>query len=425
MHAVFIAPPFPSHLRAHEAVAERLAADGHRVTLVGLPEMAAHIRLPELAFVPVGARDYPAGSLQRIIGLAAAPDSLYGLISLVREMARQTDVLTAELPDILKDLAPDVVVADQMEAAGSLVAAHLGIPWISLAAALPVERDPAVPLPVLPFTYDPTPAGLGRNRAAERIHDAIMTRLHRTIDRCALRLGLPPRMSLADCVSPIASVSQSIEAFEFPRSQPAPRLHHVGPLRRSLESEPPLDLPFPDDRPTVFVSLGTLQGHRIRIFRTVAKACRRIGARCVVAHCGRLSEEEAAGIGADYVTDFLPQRAMLERSSVVVTHAGTNTVFDALATGTPMLAIPIAFDQPGTAARIVHHGVGLRLSKRGLRVGAVAHALCRLMEEPSFWKAIHRIRGSVAAAGGAARAAEIVLSAVSDPARARLPEPTG
>nr|WP_194304031.1 glycosyltransferase [Chthonobacter albigriseus] len=408
-------------MRAHEAVAERLTAAGHRATLVGIPDMGELVRLPSLRFIPVGSDHYPPGAQEAAVRRAASPDTPWGLLGVVHEMRRQTDMLCARLPAVMRGLGPDIVVADQMEAAGALVADHLGIPWISLASALPVERDPAVPLPVLPFDYDPSPRGLARNRFAARIHDALMGDLHRAIRRQSSRLGLRPRCTLADCVSPLATVSQTVAAFEFPRARPERRLRHVGPLRPMDDSEPPVRLPWDDDSPVVFVSLGTLQGHRAGIFRAVAEACRRIGARSVVAHCGGLDALAAADIGADLITDFVPQRAMLRQASAVVTHAGTNTVFDALAAGVPVLAIPIAFDQPGAAARIVHHGVGLRLSKRRLKVDAVADALTRLIDEPTFRDQARSFAPEVAAAGGAARAAEIVLH-FANPQHRSVPE---
>ena len=74
---------------------------------------------------------------------------------------------------------------------------------------------------------------------------------------------------------------------------------------------------------------------------------------------------------------------MLAQASAVVTHAGLNTVLDALEAGVPMLALPIAFDQPGVAARIEHAGVGLRLLP-ALAAARIAHALRRLLDEAAF-----------------------------------------
>ena len=55
------------------------------------------------------------------------------------------------------------------------------------------------------------------------------------------------------------------------------------------------------------------------------------------------------------VAPSLPQVELLSRASICITHAGINTVLEALSAGVPLVAIPVGFDQPGIAARIAYH----------------------------------------------------------------------
>jgi MGT family glycosyltransferase len=222
-------------------------------------------------------------------------------------------------------------------------------------------------------------------------------------------------------------VSQTVAGFDFPRRSPPPALHHVGPLRPSAEAEPPLPFAVRDDRPFVFASLGTLQGWRYRIFRATAQACRALDVQLLVAHCGGLDERQAASLGATWVTDFAQQRAVLARATLAVTHAGLNTALDALSFGVPMLAVPIAFDQPGVAARIVHAGVGERLGHRTLTAGKVGAALERLLSTPAYRERAKDLGGEIARSGGARRAADIIEDVTRigdgpiDPIQIRIP----
>jgi zeaxanthin glucosyltransferase len=99
---------------------------------------------------------------------------------------------------------------------------------------------------------------------------------------------------------------------------------------------------------------------------------------------------------------------VLARATLAVTHAGLNTVLDALSFGVPMLAVPIAFDQPGVAARIVHAGAGERLSHATLTVAKVKAALERLLSTPSYRQRAGMLGEEIARAGGASRAADII-----------------
>ena len=56
------------------------------------------------------------------------------------------------------------------------------------------------------------------------------------------------------------------------------------------------------------------------------------------------------------VVDFAPQLELLDKAAMLITHAGVNTVLEALCRGVPMVALPRNADQPGNAARIEYAG---------------------------------------------------------------------
>src|SRR5262249_16583145 len=55
-----------------------------------------------------------------------------------------------------------------------------------------------------------------------------------------------------------------------------------------------------------------------------------------------------------------PQLEMLKRASVMLTHGGINSVKESIFFGVPMIVFPMGRDQPGVAARVVYHGLGVR-----------------------------------------------------------------
>jgi lycopene beta-cyclase len=313
-----------------------------------------------------------------------------------------------------------------MEAAGGLVAAHLGLPSVSIACALPVNREPRVPLPVMHWMAATDPAGLQMNQGSERVYDWLMRPHAEVIARHAAAFGLPPRTRLDQCLSPLLQIAQTVSGFDFAREAAPPTLRAVGPLRGAVATEDALDRHAPGavaGRPFVFASLGTLQGGRFRLFLRIARACRTMGAQLLVAHCDRLDARQSEALrraGATWVTGFAPQRAAVARADVVITHAGLNTVMDALAAGKPMLALPIAFDQPGCAARVVHAGAGLRLFPGLTTTGAIRAALARLLGEPGFAEAARALAPEVRAAGGTALAADLVEGVLARPVADRL-----
>jgi UDP:flavonoid glycosyltransferase YjiC (YdhE family) len=99
----------------------------------------------------------------------------------------------------------------------------------------------------------------------------------------------------------------------------------------------------------------------------------------------------------------VPQRAVLARSALAVTHAGFNTVMDALSFGVPMLGLPITFEQPATGARLERAGAAVVLQRRRTkaRIGA---ALRTLLDGGEFRASAGRLAEEIAErAGSAAR----------------------
>jgi zeaxanthin glucosyltransferase len=407
-HFAVFSPPYLSHLRSFEAVSEVLAARGHRVTLVQQADAKALIRSAALGFQSVGAATHPPGSLAGIVERAARPGGPSGILRTVRDLARGTAMLCREGPGAVRAIGAEAIIADEMEAAGGLVAEHLGLPYVSVANAVSVRREPTVPSPVLPFNYDPSPAGEKRNRGAEWVGDLLMSEHSRVVASWAAAFGLPAKRRLEDCLSPFAEINQIVPGFDLPRRDAPATFRPVGPLRPPVAEEPALDLPVDPARPFVFASFGTLQGSRYGLFRKVAEACRRLNCQLLVAHCGGLTPAQAKELGATWVTDFAPQRAVLARADLLVTHAGVNTVLDALTFGVPMLALPFAFDQPGVAARIVHASVGLRIWPRLATTARLRLGLERLMADGIYRQRAGVLGAEIRAAGGAALAADII-----------------
>ncbi|PZO66612.1 MAG: zeaxanthin glucosyltransferase [Paracoccus denitrificans] len=391
MHAVLICPPLPSHLRAFEALAAELTRRGHRATFVTEPGVQLQSDVAQVTL--------PGGPVAR------QPKQL---IAEILTGARRTDRFCQDAPAVIRSLQPDVILGDQMEPAAGLLARFLRLPLASVACAVPMENEPGIPLPFLGWPYDTSLEGLRRNAGGARVAGLMMTPHAAVIRRWALRWGLTQR-TLQDCISDRLTLSQMAPGFDYPRPRNGQHIFEIGPFRRG-ESEQP----FPNDivpdpaRPLVYASLGTLQGHRAELLSRISVACRRAGAQVLVSHAGCLTDKQARDIPADWVRHFVPQRAVLARADLCVTHAGLNTALECLTAGVPMLALPLTHDQPGVAARIVHHGVGLRLTRFQRGAAQIEAAVRRLLTDPVYQSAVSSFAADAPSLGGAKAAIDAV-----------------
>lgn len=406
-HFGVVAPAFYSHFQAFQALASELIDRGHRVTFFQQADARRWLSDPRVGFHALGAASHPLGSLDAALKRAACSNNPLRLRRVIRDLCSTTTMLCTELPAAFAERSVDAVLCDQMEAAGALVAEGVRLPYVSVACALPVNREPQLPLPVMPFAYGTDERSLKMYEGSQRVYDWLMRSQRAAIQQACRQLSIAPREGMHDCLSPYAQISQTIEGFDLPRTQLPPTFHAVGPLRSPSVARAG-EWVIDPERPFVFASLGTLQGGRMTIFRQIAKACARLDAQLLIAHCGGLDPLQEAQLkrdGATWVTDFAPQQWVLDRADVAVTHGGLNTVMDAIKARTPMLVMPIGFDQPGVAARVSHAGIGVQLSRRA-RAGKIRDALAKLLtfkREP-----LDRLAAELDKAGGTSRAADVV-----------------
>lgn len=403
-HFGVICPPLPGHINPMSVLARELIARGHRATFLGFPDMGPRLP-PELPFQAFAEARQPVGSLEPYLRGLARLGGPVSMFRFIRQLAGFTDVICSELPGALERLRPDALVIDQADAASSLVATALGLPFVNVANALPLNIEPGVPPPVLPWSYDPSEKGLRRNRGGYRVARFVERPITRIIRRHAARLGRPDIRFADEAWSTRGQITQCVRGLDFPRTQLPAGFHYLGPFRGPDDS---LDLELPQDgKPLVFCSLGTLQGSRAHIFNAVAKAAAEFDVTLLIAHGGLLADRDASRLpGAPLVRPYVRQRAVLARSALAITHAGFNTVMDALSFGVPMVALPITFEQPATAARLEWAGAGKAIHRRrtATRIG---QAMREVLGNARYREAACRLQTEVATAGGVSRAADL------------------
>jgi zeaxanthin glucosyltransferase len=92
-----------------------------------------------------------------------------------------------------------------------------------------------------------------------------------------------------------------------------------------------------------------------------------------------LFAERARAFGEDFYA--FVSRYTRQRASVCITHAGLNTVLESLSHGIPQVAIPISFDQPGVAARIIEKQTGLVVPAQSVTSDRLASSLDHVIND--------------------------------------------
>ncbi len=81
------------------------------------------------------------------------------------------------------------------------------------------------------------------------------------------------------------------------------------------------------------------------------------------------------------VTGYAPQRRLIERAAVAVTHGGVSSVNECLDAGCPMLVLPLGKEQPLQAELVARAGVGLALDPIAMSDDECRSALRQLLAD--------------------------------------------
>ena len=139
-----------------------------------------------------------------------------------------------------------------------------------------------------------------------------------------------------------------------------PEYLFAGPSLDRLQSEDNIDFSAVESRTPIYISLGSLNTDYLEFYKICIEAFRdtnyyvlmSIGNKCEVSQLGEIPSNF-------HVKNFLPQLEILEHAKAFITHAGFNSVNEALFFGVPMLALPLVNDQHMVAKRITSMQLGI------------------------------------------------------------------
>jgi len=409
-HVGIMCPNAPGHLNPMIALADALRTRGHRVTFFLLGDPPESVATAGFQIVPLGGSIFPPDQYRAGLQQLGSLQGRAALKHTFAMSARAADAILEVGPTATRAAGITALLVDQASFPGGTVADELKIPFATVCNALLLHSEPAVP----PFFthWQPQDSWLARTRnriawaGLNRLYAPILARIQN--QRRKLGLPIPPR--IADAWSDRLQISQQPEVFEFPRHELPKHVRLVGPLRLP-GGYPPVPFPWErlNGRPLIYASLGTLQNRIAGTFRVIAEACDGLDVQLVISTGHGVAPDTLGELpGHPIVVPYAPQLDLLRRSAVAVTHAGLNTVLDALSTGIPMMAIPITNEQPGVAARVAWLGAGEAITHKSLTPQALCGAVVRILSDPSYRAAAERIRDSIKTGGGAPRAAEMI-----------------
>jgi zeaxanthin glucosyltransferase len=409
----FVSLPLMGHLNPMIALARKLKAREHQVIFLGFPDIGPIVRAAGLNFVSCAEKEYPEGSIDKIYGPVSKLSGLEVSRWTIREASTAHFTAAAEhLGQKLVENGVEAMVIDIIHSFIELVPMSLGIPYVHIWNVLHVDFTGATPPCFFDWPHETTPEGLARNIEGVKAAGEIFAPVGQLAMAYAEKIGLKVDWSVPGAtVSKLAVVTQTPKEFDFPGTPWPPQFHYAGPFVDN-EGRDPVAFPWEklNGKPLIYASLGTLVNGLDRIYRTILEAAQRLPEVQLVLSVGNnIDLNDLGPIPSNaIVLRKAPQIELLKHAALCITHAGLNTALESLAQGVPMVALPIAYDQPGVAARISYHGVGEFLEIDNLTVDHLFKLIQKVMANPSYRDKAHYFQNVIAETNGLDLAADVV-----------------
>ncbi|MBD1889722.1 glycosyltransferase [Coleofasciculus sp. FACHB-SPT9] len=415
-HFAIICPAVTGHLNPMFALGRELQRRGHRVTFIGVLDAQATTLAAGLEFRAIAESEYPLGAIPKLSAQLGELSGLAALRYAFRNFQQQLNAaLLRDAPGAIEEAGVEALLVDQVIPVRGTLAEFLDIPLIEVCNALIENPDDTIPPFFTTWSYNPAWWARLRNLAANLLFSRIVGSIEQVNQQYRRQWKLPLHSSSNERFSPLATVSQQPAEFEFPRQTLPDYFHFTGPYHDS-SGRVPVDFPYEKltGQPLIYASMGTLQNRQQKVFQCIAEACVGLDAQLVISLGDSGSPESLQGLpGNPLVVGYAPQLELLKKATLTITHAGLNTTLECLTDGVPMVAIPIAFDQLGNAARIAWTGAGEFVPLSRLSVPRLRGAIQRVLTQESYKKNATRLQEAIRKAGGVSRAADIIEQAVS------------
>jgi UDP:flavonoid glycosyltransferase YjiC (YdhE family) len=342
----------PGHAFPMIALGRALVARGHDVTLQTWTRWQEHVEVEGMRFAPAPEYQvFPSG-----------PEPLDFYEAVVHA--------TIDTVPLVRELSPDVVVADILTLAPALAAEIEGCPRATLIPHVYPHGADGFPIYSLGARLPRTGAGRAFWRQAERAVDKGLERGRVELNGTRARLGLRPLGYVHGGISRELALVASFPQLEYPREWPA-HVHVIGPL---MWEPPAREVQLPSgssggvatDAPLVLIAPSTAQDSEHKLLHAALRGLADAPVRVLATYNRRLPPRSLPVPENARVVDWVSYSRTMPHCDLVVCHAGHGTLVRALSSGCAVVACPAVGDMNENAARLDWAGAGVRVPRRFL-----------------------------------------------------------
>ncbi len=418
---LFLNQPTLSHLNVLRNIALQMKGDGHTVHFLmpGVRAAKTHIPIFDATFAAPNSLkghglsfDLMRPPLSVVAGMLLVPykSGYKEIVHAMNLFSKGIEYYTRRIVAFVQEYRPEVLVTDFAFPAASFAADITGTPYVVIYhSGLPFRGD-GIP----PFGSGlPIGAGGQETLLYAREEDRVLQGLDQRLNQARSKFGLAPIAPdmLRRPYSPWLNLVASATAAEAPRSNLTANTLFVGPCfskRAGAEADFPFDQ-LRADRFKVYVSLGTVFNNKPEVFRKIMDALDKPLYQTIISagNAYQALQREAIPPNA-MLFKHVPQVALLPKIDLFISHGGNNSTNEALASGKPLIVMPVGGEQSDNASRVVYLGVGQRLDIAQFTEAQLLAAVERIRADAAFQERAEVIRKELEPTHGVLTAARCI-----------------
>lgn len=335
MNILFINANLYGHINPTLALTKALTQRGHQVDYYCAASFTPQIE--QAGAHRIGFSEKIEQFLQ-----AYRPTDRHPFFMLLEYMLCYDEAVLPELLELVHTNSYDMILCDSIFGAGAFLQRMVDIPVVCSHSSFAMSHAPVPDRMLVPGFHPQL--------------DQCYTILARICERYGLQA---PTLNKIFVSKGDLNVVYTTPSFNADPKITEPDYLFAGPALQRAQQSDNLDLTAVQGK-LLYISLGSLNTDHLDFYKmclsafgdTAYTVYMSIGRKCDVAQLGTLP--------ANFVVhSFLPQMAILRRADAFITHAGFNSVNEALTFGVPMLALPQVNDQHMVANRLTSLHLGL------------------------------------------------------------------
>lgn len=377
MKVLMTTQPGIGHIGPMLPIARELVSRGVEVTVATAPSYAEFVRSQGLQFIAAGLNydeGKPAETLPEILNVPQEKQARWLMDKLFFDRAPR-----AMIPDLLPIVGQyDLVIHNNYEFAGAIAAEKMGVPYVCCNLSFLMRKPVAKNILGKALQALRKDFGLPKDKECDAVGryldlrtmpleftflNALTNRHYRNMLFKSWRYGRQRGKALKMIL--LSAILKWIKWVERNNMQAQPNEIFVNVWHNTLAKTPTPHwlASMPKDRPSVYVSLGTVFNRFYpNVFKIILDAVRDMNINLIMT-VGK--DVDIANFGPQpphiYIKNYVDQNSIMPFIDLCVIHGGYSTTMLGLNSGIPQVILPLSGDQPIIASIVNSLGAGVNL----------------------------------------------------------------